>query len=293
MNKNYSSEIKETIERLTGLDSAESLFHQNRDGDPFPSRSILKEVVSITRSVLFPGFFGNDTINTVTLPYHVGVNTERIFSLLWEQIFAGLCFDCSSEKRNLTERKTIAMDTTVAFIKKLPQIRAQLATDVEATFRIDPAAKSYGEVILSYPGLMAISNYRIAHELLLLKTPIIPRIITEMTHSETGIDIHPGATIGDSFAIDHGTGVVIGETTIIGKNATIYQGVTLGAKSFPVDENNVPIKGIPRHPILKDNVVVYAGATILGRITIGENAVIGGNTWITEDVEDNGKVFIK
>lgn len=167
-----------------------------------------------------------------------------------------------------------------------------LRTDVEAIYKGDPAAKNFGEIILSYPGLKAIVNYRIAHKLLDLGASIIiPRIITEMAHSETGIDIHPGATIGNYFAIDHGTGVVIGETCILGDNVKIYQGVTLGAKSFPTDENGTLIKGIARHPILKNNVVVYAGATILGRITIGENAIIGGNTWVTDDVADNTSVY--
>lgn len=169
-------------------------------------------------------------------------------------------------------------------------MRKKLATDVEAAYNGDPAAHSFGEVIFCYPAIKAISNYRIAHELLLLGVPLIPRIITEMAHSETGIDIHPAAEIGDHFAIDHGTGVVIGATSIIGNNVKLYQGVTLGAKSFPLDEEGKPIKGIPRHPILEDNVIVYSNATILGRITVGRDATVGGNIWVTEDVPPRSRI---
>jgi len=159
-----------------------------------------------------------------------------------------------------------------------------LAMDVQAAYEGDPAAKSHGETIFCYPSITAMIHYRIAHALYILDVPLIPRIITEMAHSHTGIDIHPGATISENFFIDHGTGVVIGETTIIGNNVRIYQGVTLGAKSFPLDENGNPMKGIPRHPIVEDDVIIYSGATILGRVTIGRGSVIGGNVWLTESV---------
>nr|MCR5314085.1 serine acetyltransferase [Bacteroidaceae bacterium] len=184
----------------------------------------------------------------------------------------------------LNEQKRIAQNRAERFIAKLPEIRRKLATDVIAAYNGDPAAKSYGEIISCYPIIKAITNFRIAHELLLLEVPLIPRMLTEMAHSETGIDIHPGATIGNYFTIDHGTGVVIGETCIIGNNVKLYQGVTLGAKSFPCDEEGNPIKGIPRHPILEDDVIVYSNASILGRITIGRGATIGGNIWVTQDV---------
>ena len=176
------------------------------------------------------------------------------------------------------------------FISHLPAMRRILATDVEAAYNGDPAAHSFGEVISCYPAIRAISNYRIAHELLRLGVPLIPRIISEMAHSETGIDIHPGAEIGTHFTIDHGTGVVIGETCIIGNNVKLYQGVTLGAKSFPLDQDGKPIKGIPRHPILEDNVIVYSNATILGRIVIGRDATVGGNIWVTEDVPAGARI---
>ena len=180
--------------------------------------------------------------------------------------------------------------TAAQFIEMLPEMRRVLHTDVHATYCGDPAAVSTEEVIFCYPGLKAIINYRIAHALLTLGVPIIPRMISEIAHSETGIDIHPGATIGEHFSIDHGTGVVIGATAIIGNNVKLYQGVTLGAKSFDYDEDNNPIKGIPRHPIIGDNVVIYSNTSVLGRIHIGNNAVIGGNIWVTDDVADNEKL---
>ena len=229
----------------------------------------------------FPGFYGQSTVSSQTLPYYIGVNIDRLYNLLSEQIWAGLCF---SRKETANQENTVqrAQTLAAAFVERLPELRKILATDVEATFTGDPAAESYGEIISCYPVIKAISNYRIAHELLLLGVPLIPRIITEKAHSETGIDIHPAASIGHHFTIDHGTGVVIGATCIIGNNVKLYQGVTLGAKSFPLDENGHPIKGIPRHPILEDNVIVYSNATILGRITISKGTVIGGNIWVTQ-----------
>ena len=165
-----------------------------------------------------------------------------------------------------------------------------MSLDAKAAFDGDPAAHSIAETIFCYPSIMAMTYHRVAHELYKLDVPIIPRIISEMAHSRTGIDIHPGAQIGEYFFIDHGTGTVIGETCIIGKNVRIYQGVTLGAKSFPLDENGNPVKKIPRHPIIEDNVVIYSGATVLGRVTIGEGSEIGGNVWITESVPPHSKV---
>ncbi len=223
----------------------------------------------------------------------VGVNIEKLFDLLCEQILAGLCFSTSIEgKCNVCSdsKREEAARLAAKFISKLPAMRRILATDVEAAYNGDPAAESYGEVIFCYPAIKAISNYRIAHELLELGVPLIPRIITEMAHSETGIDIHPAAKIGTHFTIDHGTGVVIGATSIIGNNVKLYQGVTLGAKSFPLDADGKPIKGIPRHPILEDNVIVYSNATILGRITIGRDATVGGNIWVTENVPAGARI---
>jgi len=189
-------------------------------------------------------------------------------------------------KIHTTKAKEIAAE----FIEYLPEIRRKLVADVNATYLNDPAARNLGEVIFCYPGIRAMTNYRMAHKLLELQVPLIPRYISEMAHSETGIDIHPRAKIGESFTIDHGTGVVIGSTSIIGNNVKIYQGVTLGAKSFPLDSDGNPIKGIPRHPIVEDNVVIYSGATILGRITIGKNSVIGGNVWVTSNIPPHSKL---
>ena len=194
-----------------------------------------------------------------------------------------LCFSSSGRSAN---EDSIATE----FVAALPSLRAMLDKDVRATYNGDPAAETIAEVILCYPGIRAISSYRIAHMLYEAGVPVLPRLITELAHSETGIDIHPAATIGESFAIDHGTGVVIGETAILGNNVKLYQGVTLGAKSFPLDADGNPVKGILRHPILEDNVIVYSNATILGRVTIGHDAVIGGNIWVTEDVPSFARV---
>lgn len=280
--------MEQTVSELSENSSLHGLFHKHKDGEPLPSGNVLSEIVDLCRAIIFPGFYGNSTLSSQTLPYHVGMNVERLYTLLSQQIQAGLCFckdeddECNGE-RNCMACK--AQELAAEFISRLPQIRNILATDVEATYNGDPAAESYGEIISCYPVIKAVTNYRIAHELLVLGVPLIPRIITEMAHSETGIDIHPGATIGSHFTIDHGTGVVIGATCIIGNNVKLYQGVTLGAKSFPLDENGNPIKGVPRHPILEDDVIVYSNATILGRITLAKGTVVGGNLWVTESTQ--------
>ncbi len=219
------------------------------------------------------------------MKYHIGSSLDRLFSILSEQIKRGFCFSCAEEGGvSCEDCENRARQICRAFLIRLDSIRQNLSSDAQAAYEGDPAAKGVGETIFSYPSMSALTNYRIAHELYSLAVPLIPRIITEMAHSTTGIDIHPGAQIGEHFFIDHGTGVVIGETAIIGSNVRIYQGVTLGAKSFPLDENGRPIKGIPRHPIVEDDVVIYSGATILGRVTIGRGSEIGGNVWITRDV---------
>jgi len=258
---------------------------------PMPSISVMTEIVDLLRKVLFPGYFGNSSVQTETVGYYMGVNFDRAYQLLSEQIRRGICFACdktASLECPLCEDN--APHLAAEFMSRLAGIRQKLSLDVKAAFDGDPAAKSYGEIIYCYPTIRVLTNHRIAHELLRMGVPLIPRIIAEMAHSETGIDIHPGAQIGEAFTIDHGTGVVIGETCIIGNNVKIYQGVTLGAKSFPLDSEGNPIKGIPRHPIVSNNVVIYSGATILGRITVGENSVIGGNVWVTKDVPPNSSV---
>ena len=290
----YTHTLPQAVSKLSDNRSYEGLFHQYKDGDPLPSGKSLRRIVELAREILFPGYFGNSTVHRRTINYHIGVNVEELFGLLTEQIQAGLCFGLENNPSENTIKKIPDRDTAASiaarFISKLPEIRRILATDVEAAYYGDPAATCFGEIICCYPIIRAITNYRIAHELYMLNVPLIPRIITEMAHSETGIDIHPGAQIGHHFTIDHGTGVVIGATCIIGNNVKLYQGVTLGAKSFPLDENGNPIKGIARHPILEDDVIVYSNATILGRITIGKGATIGGNIWVTESVPAGARI---
>lgn len=291
---NFTHLLAQTVTELSEDSSLKGLFHEHQDGGPLPSGKVLHEIIELCRAILFPGFYGKSTVNHHTITYHIGVNIERLYNLLTEQIHAGLCFDAKETGDCACDTKREkAIDLAGQFISRLPALREVLATDVEAAYNGDPAAESYGEIISCYPIIKALSNYRIAHELLLLGVPLIPRIITEMAHSETGIDIHPAARIGHHFTIDHGTGVVIGATCIIGNHVKLYQGVTLGAKSFPLDDDGHPIKGIPRHPILEDDVIVYSNATILGRITVGRGATVGGNIWVTEDVPAGARLVQK
>jgi serine O-acetyltransferase len=246
----------------------------------FPSRAALADLVEDLRALLFPGYFGPSELKGETLRYHLGARMDRVLHGLRDQIQRGLmaadptCEGC--------EIRALALAS--AFLTRLPKVRHLLATDVQAGFEGDPAATSPEEVLFCYPGLLAVTSQRLAHELLDLGVPLLPRMITEHAHSITGIDIHPGARIGERFFIDHGTGVVIGETCVIGRNVRIYQGVTLGAKSFPLDAEGNPIKGVPRHPVVEDDVIIYSNATILGRITLGRGSAIGGNVWLTRSV---------
>ena len=286
----HTDTLTQVASELSDSKSYQGLFHQHKDGEPLPSGKKLRQIVELARAILFPGYFGNPTIHSQTINYHIGVNVEELFSLLTEQIQAGICFGKENSETGESPCRETAAELAARFVSRLPEMRRILATDVEAAYYGDPAATCFGEIICCYPVIRAITNYRIAHELYSLNIPLIPRIITEMAHSETGIDIHSGAQIGHHFTIDHGTGVVIGATCIIGNNVKLYQGVTLGAKSFPLDEQGNPIKGIPRHPILEDNVIVYSNATILGRITVGKGATIGGNIWVTESVPAGARI---
>lgn len=288
-----SKKTLEAIKKLADTGNIQEVCHKQTHNNPMPSVEVLKEIVMLIRSVLFPGYFGDAGVNSKTMLYHIGVNIDKLQLLLQMQIKAGLCFESRSEEQICAEIERIAEEKTVEFISQLPEIRERLYTDIIAAYNGDPAAKSFGEVIFCYPGIRAISSYRIANALLHLEVPLIPRIISEMAHSETGIDIHPGATIGEYFTIDHGTGVVIGETSRIGKNVKMYQGVTLGARSFPLDEQGNPIKGIDRHPKIGDNVIIYSNSTILGNITVGDGAVIGGNIWVDQDVKPGAKLVQK
>ena len=286
--------LTQTVDSLSEPESLKGLFHQHSDGYPLPSGKALEEIIDLSRSILFPGYFGKSSVDTHTIRYHIGVNTERLFKLLTDQIMAGLSFGCGDQEQQDIPKDVCrekASSKAAELISRLPRIRHILGTDVVAAYNGDPAADNYGEIISCYPVIKALTNYRVAHELDVLGVPLIPRIITEMAHSETGIDIHPSATIGHHFTIDHGTGVVIGATCIIGNNVKLYQGVTLGAKSFPLDEQGNPIKGIPRHPIIQDDVVIYANATVLGRITIGRGCVVGANVWVTRSMKPNTKKY--
>lgn len=259
---------------------------------PPPSREAIEEIIQGLRTVLFPDHYGNWDVSGEHLADLMTSTLERYQPLIKEQIHRGLCYTCPEEERNNCEDRAVqAQSLTQSFFATLPSIQSLLSTDVVAAYEGDPAATSTDEAILCYPGMLAITNHRLAHELYQLGVPLIPRIITELAHCCTGIDIHPGARIGKSFFIDHGTGVVIGETSIIGQRVRLYQGVTLGAKSFPLDEHGNPIKGIDRHPIVEDDVIIYSEATILGRVTIGKGSVIGGNVWLTESVPPGSRVL--
>lgn len=254
---------------------------------PLPSVDDVKTIVNLIKSMIFTDYFHKRQPDEQLRAYQIGVSMEELYRLLRQQIARGLqfCDECSEEDV-LSEGERIALE----FIDSLPEIKRLLYTDVQAMFDNDPAARNYGEVIFCYPVVNTMVHYRIAHRLHQMGVPVIPRIITEQAHSKTGIDIHPGAQIGEYFSIDHGTGVVIGETSIIGNHVTLYQGVTLGAKSFKYDgEGNM--LNVPRHPILEDHVTVYSNASILGRITIGHDSVIGGNIWLTHSVPPYSRIL--
>lgn len=255
-----------------------------------PAARKLQEVVERTRAILFPGYFGHPGVNRQNREYHIGVDVERLFELLAGQVAAGLALTEEAARATPAQLRARAEELAASVVESLPELRERMGTDVKAAYEGDPAARSVGEVICCYPAIRAIGNYRLAHELWKRGVPMVPRILTEMAHSETGIDIHPGARIGTHFSIDHGTGVVIGETCVIGDRVKLYQGVTLGAKNFPLDHEGKPVKGVERHPILEDDVIVYSNATILGRITVGRGAVVGGNIWVTEDVPPGARI---
>lgn len=287
-----SDTINAAVDALSSPESLEGLFHQVHENVPLPSNAALEEIVDLARGILFPGYFGQTKVTQDTIKYHVGVALERFCRLLKKQIMAGMCFCLDKDEVvSVSEVREKALTITEEIVRRLPKMRQVLATDVEAAYNGDPAATSFGEIISCYPVIRTLTNYRLAHELHVLGVPLIPRMISELAHSETGIDIHPAAEIGHHFTIDHGTGVVIGATCIIGNNVKLYQGVTLGALSFPLDEDGNPIKGIPRHPILGNDVIVYSNATILGRIKIGDRSVIGANKWVTDNVAPDTKIY--
>lgn len=267
--------------RILSQSSPQEMRMVPRGDGAFPSVVGLRDIVSLVRAIVFPDFFDCRRNNERIRSCYLGVNIEKLYSLLHTEIRRALRFDNTYEEEEVSEEASLL---ALQFIDELPEIKRLLFTDVEAMYDNDPAADNYAEIILSYPVVNAMVHYRSAHVLLKLGIPVIPRVITELAHSTTGIDINPGATIGEYFAIDHGTGVVIGETCIIGNHVTLYQGVTLGAKNFSLDSNGHPLN-IPRHPIIEDNVTIYSNSTILGRITVGHDSVIGGNIWLTHSVE--------
>jgi serine O-acetyltransferase len=252
-----------------------------------PSVEDVKHIISLIKSIVFSDYFHKRQPDEELRAYQIGVSMEELYRLLRQQIARGLqfCEECA-ESDVLCAGEELALK----FIDALPEIKRLLYTDIQAMFDNDPAAATYGEVIFCYPVVNTMTHYRVAHKLHEMQVPVIPRIITEQAHSKTGIDIHPGAQIGEYFSIDHGTGVVIGETSIIGNHVTLYQGVTLGAKSFKYDEQGNMLN-VPRHPIIEDNVTVYSNASILGRITIGHDSVIGGNIWLTHSVPPYSRIL--
>jgi len=261
--------------------------------EPLPSPDEVIGMMEALRRVLFPGYFGWSELTPETLCYHLGHTLDQVRRTMQTQVKRGLVFAPPQADGGETDTQRRAGAITDAFVERLPQIQALVASDVQAAYEGDPAANSPDEAIFCYPGVLAVTNYRVAHGLHELGVPLLPRMITEHAHSTTGIDIHPGATIGASFFIDHGTGVVIGETCLIGDRVRIYQGVTLGAKSFPLDADGNPVKGIMRHPIIEDDVIIYSGATILGRVTIGKGSVIGGNVWLTRSVPPDSRMTVQ
>jgi serine O-acetyltransferase len=263
------------------------------DASDLPVRGKIIEILELLFEVLFPGYTGKRSVTKSNINYVVIDILCHVYTELSGQIERAYRYRCRMEKCDTGDCRKISEDVTRHLLTQLPKIRELLKGDVIAAFDGDPAAKSYEEVILSYPCIIAIATYRIAHELYLKDVPLIPRIMTECAHANTGIDIHPGAQIGKNFFIDHGTGVVIGETSIIGENVKIYQGTTLGALSFTKDERGNIIKGGKRHPTIEDNVTIYAEATILGNVVIGKGAVIGGNVWIKESVPPGVTVTTK
>ncbi|MCW4002562.1 MAG: serine O-acetyltransferase [Candidatus Bathyarchaeota archaeon] len=283
---NLVDDVMNSYRELGGMDHLE--------GRDLPSKKVVIEVLKDLFTILFPGYLGDSEITKANVKFRLGTTLTSVYARLTGEIEKSLKYIC----RKITECpqdvcQKRANVVAKELLEKLPEIRLMLSEDIKAAYSGDPAAVSTEEVILSYPCVLAIATYRIAHELYLRGVPLIPRIMTEYMHSQTGIDIHPGAKIGKSFFIDHGTGVVIGETAEIGDNVKLYQGVTLGALSFPKDEKGNIIKGRKRHPTIGNNVVIYSGATLLGPdAVIGDNVVIGGNVWITSPVASGTKITL-
>jgi serine O-acetyltransferase len=252
-----------------------------------PSREALREIIDDLFAALFPTHFGLSDLTDEGIDYFVGHTLDASLRSLQQQVKRELKFSSVLSEEERTQQ---SFNMTREFASRLPRVRSLLESDIHAAYEGDPAAKTIEEVRFCYPGITAMTHHRLAHELHLLGVPLLARIVAEIAHSATGIDIHPGAEIASSFFIDHGTGVVVGETAKIGQRVRVYQAVTLGAKSFPIAANGVLVKGVERHPIVEDDVVIYAGATILGRVTIGRGSTIGGSVWLTRDVPPGSNI---
>jgi serine O-acetyltransferase len=286
-------DIESIVRELQGV-RAQWRAAQNRSLEPggreFPSREALQDSVDALKGALFPMRLGPPALRKEGEDFYVGHTLDTALHVILEQARLELAYTARLGQPGGTDIDGAALAAVRAFAAALPGIRRLLDQDVLAAFQGDPAARSVDEVLLSYPGVLAMIHHRLAHQLYGLGLPLLARIVAEIAHSQTGIDLHPGARIGEGFFIDHGTGVVIGETAVIGQRVRLYQAVTLGAKRFPADADGTLKKGLPRHPVVEDDVVIYAGATILGRVTIGRGAVIGGNVWITQDVPPGAHV---
>jgi serine O-acetyltransferase len=290
--RRYREELPSIVDLLVNSCQAGACF-DHVGPEPIPSRESIIEIVEAGFRILYPGYFIRTRLDEVNLAYYLGQEATALFETFSEQIALALRHECLRHQLPCVRCEDRGQEVAVSFMRDLPRLRGVLATDIKAAYEGDPAAKGYDEIIFSYPGLFAITVYRMAHQLFEQGVALIPRIMTEYAHNKTGIDIHPGAHIGESFFIDHGTGVVIGETTEIGNRVRLYQGVTLGALSLPKDAGAL-LRDKKRHPTIEDDVIIYAGATILGGQTIiGERSVIGGNVWITESVPPDTKVFLK
>jgi serine O-acetyltransferase len=283
--RSLKDRLPEIVEKLAATYRQGSTV-DHLDHSPLPNREIVAEICEDFNEVLYPGYGRRQGLSASSVGYHIGDVLERLYDTLSEQIARALRHEYAERRRRPCKHvETSAQEVTLAVFDELPQLRGVLALDVQAALDGDPAAKHFDEIVFCYPGLEAITMYRVAHAMLGHGVPLIPRMITELAHSKTGIDIHPGATIGKSFFIDHGTGVVIGETTEIGDNVKLYQGVTLGALSFPKDPDGKIIRGRKRHPTVGNNVVIYANATLLGAsAVIGDNCVVNSSVWLTRRV---------
>lgn len=276
---------------VSKLRTSRDVTHNIRQDGPIrraPSRDALEAVLNGLVEALFPRHYGQSDLDTENIDYFVGNTLNVALNALLEQVHRGQLF--VSDGPATEDQSQSAADLTREFASQLADIRGVLVSDLRAAFVGDPAATSFPEILIGYPGMIAIIHHRIAHVLHKLGASLVARLIAEIAHAKTGIDIHPGASLGPSFFIDHGTGVVIGETAIVGERVRIYQAVTLGARHFPTDGNGKVIKGNARHPIVEDDVIIYAGATILGRIVVGRGSTIGGNVWLTQDVPPNSFV---